>query len=254
MSWAPTISVAPIPSPAREVSSQGIWVMACWPISAIRRPSNMTPNAPSAPGCRWSRRCRSSRPRAREPLQVRVGIATGLVVVGDLIGIGAGTGTDRRRRDAEPCRAVAGAGRAGHGGDLVEHTSADRRPVRIPRSRDRRAQGLCREDSGMAGAGRKRLRKPLRGAARQHDAAHRSRRGGRTAVEPLAAGESRRGLGRPSLWRARHRQIADCRDHPRAPGRRATCAPARVLLAPPPGHGALSEHRAAGTGRRLPPR
>src|ERR1700740_1313437 len=41
-------------------SSPSIWATGCWPISAIHRPTSMTPNAPSLPGLRWSRRCRSS--------------------------------------------------------------------------------------------------------------------------------------------------------------------------------------------------
>jgi hypothetical protein len=79
---------------------------------------------------------------ASAPLQVRVGIATGLVVVGDLIGTGAAQEPGGGRRDAEPRRPAASAGRAGRGGDLIEHTQADRRPLRLPRSRDSRAQRL----------------------------------------------------------------------------------------------------------------
>jgi hypothetical protein len=41
-------------------------------------------------------------------LQTRVGIATGQVVVGDLIGSGEATRAWHRRRDAEPCRTLAG--------------------------------------------------------------------------------------------------------------------------------------------------
>ena len=46
---------------------------------------------------------------AREASAVRLGIATGLVVVGDLIGEGAAQERGGRRRDAEPCRPAAGA-------------------------------------------------------------------------------------------------------------------------------------------------
>ncbi len=56
----------------------------------------MTPSTLCGRGLPWSKRCRSSRPPHDKPwlkahgvpLQVRVGIATGLVVVGDLIGAG----------------------------------------------------------------------------------------------------------------------------------------------------------------------
>jgi class 3 adenylate cyclase len=49
----------------------------------------MTPSAPFAPDWRLSRRCRSSTALKVSPLQVRIGIATGLVIVGDLLGAGA---------------------------------------------------------------------------------------------------------------------------------------------------------------------
>ena len=52
--------------------------------------------------------------KAASPLQTRVGIATGLVVVGDLIGSGAAQERGRRR-DTEPCGASAGHCRAEHG-------------------------------------------------------------------------------------------------------------------------------------------
>ena len=48
----------------------------------------MMPNAPCRRGLRSPKRCRSLKTAAGVPLQVRVGIATGLVVVGDLIGSG----------------------------------------------------------------------------------------------------------------------------------------------------------------------
>ena len=50
-------------------------------------------------------------------LQVRVGIATGLVVVGDLVGEDAAQERGSRRRDAQSRRAAAGDCRAGRGGD-----------------------------------------------------------------------------------------------------------------------------------------
>ncbi len=65
------------------------------------------------------------------PLQVRVGIATGLVVVGDLIGQGEAQERGGRWRDAEPRGAAAGAGRAGDRGDRAGHPAADRRSVRV---------------------------------------------------------------------------------------------------------------------------
>jgi class 3 adenylate cyclase len=46
--------------------------------------------------------------RVQEPLQVRVGVATGLVVVGDLVGSGEAQEARGRRRDAEPGGTAAG--------------------------------------------------------------------------------------------------------------------------------------------------
>jgi len=54
---------------------------------------------------------------AREDLRVRLGIATGLAVVGDFDRRGRGAGARGRRRDAEPCRSVTGPGHAQHAGD-----------------------------------------------------------------------------------------------------------------------------------------
>ena len=51
------------------------------------------------------------------PLSARVGIATGLVVVGDLIGKGAGPGAGRRRGDARPGGTPASSRRAGNRAD-----------------------------------------------------------------------------------------------------------------------------------------
>ena len=61
----------------------------------------------------------------RQPLAARVGIATGLVMVGELIGEGAAQEAGGGRRDAEPGGAPAGARRAGRGG----HRQATRRLV-----------------------------------------------------------------------------------------------------------------------------
>ena len=69
---------------------------------------------------------------------VRLGIATGLVVVGDLIGEGAAQERGGRRRDAEPRRPAAGPGRAEHARHRREHAPADRRAVRSRRSRRRK--------------------------------------------------------------------------------------------------------------------
>jgi hypothetical protein len=67
----------------------------------------------------------------RLELQARVGIATGLVVVGDLIG-GLGAGANGRRRDAEPRRPPASLGGAECSRYRREHAPAGRRSLRVP--------------------------------------------------------------------------------------------------------------------------
>jgi len=72
--------------------------------------------------------------KAGTALQTRVGIATGLVVVGDLIG--AGEAQERhRRRDNEPRSTTAKHRRAEHSRHRREHTEAARQSVRAGRPR-----------------------------------------------------------------------------------------------------------------------
>jgi class 3 adenylate cyclase len=90
------------------------------------------------------------------PLQVRVGIASGLVVVGDLIGAGA---AQEQAVVGETPNLAARLQALAEPGALVIASST--RPVRVLRSRQRGAQRLCREYAGVAGAGRGRRRKPI---------------------------------------------------------------------------------------------
>ena len=59
--------------------------------------------------------------KSASPLQTRVGIATGLVVVGDLIGSGEAQEQRHRRRDAKPCGTSAKDRRAEHSGHRRKH-------------------------------------------------------------------------------------------------------------------------------------
>jgi SAM domain (Sterile alpha motif)/Adenylate and Guanylate cyclase catalytic domain len=87
--------------------------------------------------------------KSTAPLQTRVGIATGLVVVGDLIGSGGGAGAPHRWRDSEPCGATAGDCRAERGGDRREHPKAARQSVRAGRPRAKGPQGHRRAGTGL---------------------------------------------------------------------------------------------------------
>ena len=71
----------------------------------------------------------------QERLKVRIGIASGLVVVGDLIGGRRCAGAGRRRRDAKPRRPPAGAGPTGHARCGRKHQETARHAVRDRGSR-----------------------------------------------------------------------------------------------------------------------
>ena len=105
-----------------------------------------------------TRRCRS---------QARVGIATGLVVVGELIGEGAAQRGGGGRRDAEPRGAAAGAGRARQRGDQPGDAAAGRRPVRADDLGPQRLKGFAEPLAGVAGRRRGPRRRALRGAPRR---------------------------------------------------------------------------------------
>ena len=100
------------------------------------------------------------------PLQVRVGIATGLVVVGDLIG--AGSAREQAVVGETPNLAARLQAWAEPGTVVIapRHAAADRRAVRVRGSRRRPAQGLERASGDRAGGARECRREPVRGAAR----------------------------------------------------------------------------------------
>ena len=163
---------------------------------------------------------------AGQPLQVRVGIATGLVVVGDLIGEGASQEqavvgetpnlAARLQALAAPGTVVIGPSTRRLTGGLFDYEDLGRR-------RDQRLGGA---GHGLAGIARERGREPLRGAARDPHAARRPRRGAGAAGAALAAGQERRGLRRAAVRRTRHRQVASRPDPRRAARRRAAHPPA----------------------------
>ena len=126
-------------------------------------------------------------------LASRVGIATGLVVVGDLIGSGeaqergvVGETPNLAARLQEMAPRECGAGRR-------KHAAAGWRSLRLPRSRGCHDQGTNRAGIGLAGARREHDRKPLRGPAFGNvEPARRSRRGSPTAAATVGPGQERR--------------------------------------------------------------
>ena len=189
-------------------------------------------------------------PGRRSALRVRVGIATGLVVVGDLIGGGAAQEqavvgetpnlAARLQALAEPERVVIAAATR----------RLTRRAVRVRDLGAVEAQGLCRAGAGVAGPRRERGREPVRGAARG------------SALTPLVGREEELELllrrweqaksgegqvvllsGEPGIGKSRH--------HRRAAGaarRRAAHSPALFLLAASPGQRASTRSSPSSNG------
>ena len=185
-------------------------------------------------------------------LQTRVGIATGLVVVGDLIGSGAAQEhgivgetpnlAARLQGIAEPNTVVIAESTRKLLGNLFELEDLGAQGP----------QGHRRAGAGLGGAAGEFGGKPLRGAARERpDRARRAGRRTRIAAAALVEGKDRRRPSGVALRRGRHRQIAA---HGRAAGtprRRAAHALALFLLAAAHRQRALSDHRPDGTRRRI---
>ena len=143
------------------------------------------------------------------PLHVRVGIATGIVIVGDLLGSGEAQerevvgGTPnlaaRLQGIAEPDSVVIAEGTRKLLGELFE--LADLGPQEL--------KGVAGTDAGVRGAEGEFSGEPLRGVApRRSSGARRAGGGVRTLASALGQGEGGRGPGRAHLGRGGHRQIA----------------------------------------------
>ena len=172
--------------------------------------------------------------RTAQPLAARVGIATGLVVVGDLVGEGAAQERGGGRRDPEPRRPPAGAGRARTAwsspqstrrllGGLFESPTSGRSGSRASPSPC--ALGACSGQSAAEGRF-----EALHGDG--PDAAGRARAGAGAAARPLGAGQDGEGQVVLLVGRARHRQVAPRPRAARAAGRRAAHAAAPLTARP----------------------
>ena len=169
---------------------------------------------------RGARDHREGQPPARSATrdhQVRIGIATGLVVVGELVGSGEAQERNvvgetpnlaaRLQSAAAPNSVLIDASTRRLTGDLFEYEPVD--------------PGALKGFDGPVAAWRVLAREhhaePLRGAARrQSGAADRPRGGIGFAAAPLAAGQGGRGPRRAAVGRARHRQVAAGRGARRA--------------------------------------
>ena len=189
--------------------------------------------------------------KTRASLQTRVGIATGLVVVGDLIGVGRGPGAGivgetpnlaaRLQGIAEPNMVVIAEGTRKLLGNLFELEDLGAQGP----------QGHRRAGAGLGGAAGEFGGRPFRGAARERpDRAGRAGRRTRIAAAALVESKDRRRPGGAPFRRGRYRQIAA---HGRAAGTprcRAAHALALFLLAAAHRQRVLSDHRPDGTRRR----
>ena len=188
--------------------------------------------------------------KTRAPLQTRVGIATGLVVVGDLIGSGEAQERGivgetpnlaaRLQGVAEPNTVVIAEGTRKLLGNLFELEDLGAQGP----------QGHGRTGAGLGGAAGEFGGKPFRGAARQRPDGT-GRAGGRTRIAAAALVESkdRRRPGRVAFRRGRYRQIAAHGGAAGTPRRRAAHALALFLLAAAHRQRALSDHQPDGTCR-----
>ena len=170
--------------------------------------------------------------KTHAPLQTRVGIATGLVVVGDLIGSGASQEqaivgetpnlAARLQGIAEPNSVVIAESTRKLVGNLFELEDLGAQGP----------QGHCRASAGLGGATASLSRKPLRGFSRERpNRAYRSRRRTRNAAAPLVEGKDRPRTSGVALWRSRYRQVATNCGAAGSHSIRATHAPAEFLLA-----------------------
>jgi class 3 adenylate cyclase len=184
-----------------------------------------------------------------EPLNVRLGVASGLVVVGDLIGAGA---AQERGVVGEAPNLAARLQALARPGTLLIAESSRRQIGGLFEMEDLGPQhraGFAEPQRAWQVLGESGVVSRYRGIALGGDAARRARRGARPLAAALAAGEDWRRASDADLGRAGDRQIAPDRRAVAAHRERAAYPAALFLLAPSPGQRALSVHHPARTRR-----
>ena len=141
-------------------------------------------------------------------LEARVGIATGLVVVGDLIGAGAAKEEAVIGETPNLAARLQALAEPGSLADQRAHAAADRRPVRVRRPRRAAPQGLRAPVPVTRVLAARRIDRFAALRAGALTPAGRPRAGDRAARRALARGRCGRGPGRRARGRARHRQVA----------------------------------------------
>ena len=147
--------------------------------------------------------------RDGEVLKTRIGVATGIVVVGDLIG--QGSAQEQAVIGDTPNLAARLQARAEPGGVLIADQT--RRLLgnafELKSLRFTRPEGIGRPGSRLGCLAGSRDRNPLRSVAiKPDDAVRRTRTRGRTAYRAMAGRMLGRRQGRVAFRRSRHRQVA----------------------------------------------
>ena len=190
--------------------------------------------------------------KTHAPLQTRVGIATGLVVVGDLIGSGA---SQEQAIVGETPNLAARLQGVAEPNSVVIAESTRKLVGNLFELEDLGAQDL----KGIAGPVRAwaALRasfggEPLRGFPRERaDRACRAGRRTRSAAAALVEGQDRRRPSSVAFGRSRHRQVSTDGGAVGTPRFRAAHALALFLLTAAYRQRVLSDHRPDGTCRRI---
>ncbi len=187
-------------------------------------------------------------------IQTRVGIATGLVVVGEIIG----TGSAQERTIVGETPNLAARLQALAGPDTILVSEFDpefaRRPVRTRTYRRTRIEGVCAPSTGLAREGRGVGGKPLcRDPRRTEPAADRPRPRNGFDARSLAHGSAERRPDRHGDRRSRDWKIALDRSAAGSACRRAACTHPSAMFTLSQGQRALSRHHNISTALRASP-
>ena len=188
--------------------------------------------------------------KTHAPLQTRVGIATGLVVVGDLIGSGA---SQEQAIVGETPNLAARLQGIAEPNSVVIAESTRKLVGNLFELEDLGAKDL----KGITGPVRAWAALRASSAEGRFEAMHATRtdrprwagRRTRIAAAPVVKGKDRGRPSRAPFWRARYRQIAPYGRAAATPCRRAAHAPALFLLPAAHGQRVLSDHQPDGTCR-----
>ena len=190
-----------------------------------------------------------------ELLQLRIGIATGLAVVGEPIGTGESRQQTAIGETPNLAARLQGLAEPEQHRYRCHNPQTDRWSLRLPGSRIGHPEGPAAAGAGLAGGGRVCRRGSVRGISRRFDdAADRPRRGVRPVAAALAAGKGRRRPTGAAVRRAWHGKVAPDRRTGGSAPRRAAANLALFLLTAPSGQRPPPDCRAVGARLEVHPR